>query len=299
MTAHQPSGAVVITGSGSGIGAATAVALAERGYRVVAAAHSRDRVAGLEELIAARSGAGTGPDIDIEELDVTDEPSIPAFVDRVVARHGGLYAVVNNAGVTGVDTFENEDVATYRRVFEVNVFGPVALLKSSLPHLRAAGGRVIAVGSVAGVIGLPFQEAYSGSKFALEGILEGFAPVARRVGVAVSIVEPGPISTDAVRKTDWPRIFDGAGPYEKVLRQYVDNAASRQGTLPELPAMQTVQDVAGIIADLLDSDDPPFRLPTAADTRLLLARKLADVNGDTVGALIGRWLDPDPGETVE
>ncbi|MFB9837561.1 SDR family NAD(P)-dependent oxidoreductase [Actinoallomurus acaciae] len=294
MTGRPPAGAVIVTGSGSGVGAGTVVELAGRGYQVVASVHSRDRAAGLAGLVA-RSGV----EIDVEELDVTDESSIPAFVDAVAARHGGLHAIVSSAGVMGVDTFENEDLASYRRTFDVNVFGPVALLKSGLPHLRAGGGRFIAVGSVAGVLGLPFQESYSGSKFALEGILEGFAPVARRVGVAVSIVEPGPISTDAVGRTDWARILDRAGPYEKVLRQYYDNAAARQGTLPELPATQTAAEVASAIADLLGSDDPPFRCQTAADTRLLIARKLADVNGETVGTVIGRWLDPAPSKTVE
>jgi NAD(P)-dependent dehydrogenase (short-subunit alcohol dehydrogenase family) len=293
MTARPPTGAVIVTGSGSGVGASTAVTLAERGHRVVASVHSRDRVAGLEELVS-RSGVR----LDVEELDVTDEPSIPAFVAAAAARHGGLHAVISSAGVTGVDTFENEDIAGYRRMFDVNVFGPVTLLKKSLPYLRAGGGRFIAVGSVAGVLGLPFQEAYSGSKFALEGILEGFAPVARRVGVAVSIVEPGPLSTDAATGTDWRRVFAEAGPYEKVLRGYFDNAAARQGTLPGLPATQTAAEVASAIADLLDMADPPFRCQTASDTRLLVARKLADVNGETVGTLIGRWLDPPPSGTV-
>jgi NAD(P)-dependent dehydrogenase (short-subunit alcohol dehydrogenase family) len=289
VTARPPAGAVIVTGAGSGVGASTAVALAERGHRVVAAVHSLDRVAGLDAL-TVRSGA----EIHVAELDVTDEASIAPFVDGVAARHGGLHAVVSNAGVTGVDTFENEDLASYRRMFEVNVFGPVKLLKSGLPHLRAAGGRFIAVGSVAGVLGLPFQEAYAGSKFALEGILEGFAPVARRVGVAVSVVEPGPIDTDAVRKTDWARVFAGAGPYERVLRQYVDNAAAGQGALPGLPAVQTADEVASAIADLLASDAPPFRCQTSAGARLLVARKLADVDGAAAAAVIGRWLDAAP-----
>ncbi|WP_131736294.1 SDR family NAD(P)-dependent oxidoreductase [Actinomadura roseirufa] len=294
MSGGPPAGAVIVTGAGSGVGASTATALAGRGYRVVAAVHSLDRTAGLDELVA-RSGA----EVEVAELDVTDEPALPAFTAGVVARHGGLHAVVNSAGVTGVETFEDEDLANYRRVFDVNVFGPVALFKSALPYLRASGGRIIAVGSIAGVLGLPFQESYSGSKFALEGILEAFAPVARRSGVAVSVVEPGPISTEAVRRTDWIRVFKGAGPYEGLLRQYVDNAAALRGTLPGLPPTQTPAEVAEAIVDLLASDDPPFRCPTAPGTRLLLARKLADVSGETVGEVTGRWLDAATSETAE
>ncbi|WP_242902324.1 SDR family NAD(P)-dependent oxidoreductase [Actinomadura terrae] len=294
MTARPPTGAVIVTGSGSGVGASTAVALAGRGYRVVASVHSLDRVAGLGELLSR-----TGAEVEVAELDVTDEESIPGFVAGVASRYGGLHAIVSSAGVTGVDTFEREDLASYRRTFDVNVFGPVALLKAALPHLRAGGGRFVAVGSVAGVLGLPFQESYCGSKFALEGILEGFAPVARRVGVAVSIVEPGPISTDAVRGTDWARLFGEAGPYEKVLRRYFDNAAAQGGTLPGLPATQTADEVAAAIVDVLASDDPPPRVQTAADTRALVARKLADTGGAAVAELIGGWLDPLPPEAVE
>ncbi|MCK9901920.1 hypothetical protein CC117_24060 [Parafrankia colletiae] len=295
MTTGPPAGAVIITGSGSGIGAATAVILARRGYRVVAAAHSRDRVTQLREWIdgAAADGAGAvAARVDIDELDVTDEAAIPSFVERVVARHGSLHAVVSNAGVHGVETFEDEDLASYRRVFDVNVFGPVALLKAAFGHLRASHGRIVAVGSVAGVVGLPFMEAYSGSRFALEGVLESLAPVARRVGVAVSIVSPGPTGADAARKLDWPRILGAAGPFEAVLRQYVDNAEASAGPLPGLPATQTVEAVATAIADVLAAADPPFRQPTAPDTAALLARKLRDLNGDEVQSLVAGWLDP-------
>ncbi|MBW8481263.1 SDR family NAD(P)-dependent oxidoreductase [Actinomadura parmotrematis] len=295
MTAPPPpSGAVIVTGSGSGLGASTAVALAERGYRVVASVHSRDRTAGLDALLA-RSGAA----VEVAELDVTDHAAIPAFVAAAAARHGGLHAVVSNAGVSGVDTFENEDLASYRRTFEVNVFGPVALLKGSLPHLRAGGGRFVAVSSIAGVLGLPFQESYSGSKFALEGVLEAFAPVARRVGVAVSVVEAGPMSTGAARVADWDRVLAGAGPYTKVLRRYLDNAIAWRAELPGMPATQTAAEVAAVIADLLGRDDPPFRCQTAPDTRRLVARKLADLDGAAAGAVTGGWLDPVPFGTVE
>ncbi|WP_410631057.1 SDR family NAD(P)-dependent oxidoreductase [Amycolatopsis sp. cmx-4-83] len=276
-------GAVVVTGSGSGIGAITAVTLAQRGYPVVASVRSPDRAAELTEL-SRRAGVT----VDVDRLDVTDDAAIPGFIDGVVARHGGLHAIVSNAGVTGIGTFEDEDIASYRRVFDVNVFGPVLLLKTALPHLRAAGGRFVAVGSIAGVVGLPFQESYSGSKFALEGILESYAHVARHVGVSVSIVAPGPVSTDGAQEQDWPRIFAGAGPYEKLLRQYVGNAAA--AGFPGLPAIQTAAEVAAAVADVLAADDPPLRYPTSPSARAFLAAKLADVSGDAAAALIAGWL---------
>ncbi|EFC82772.1 SDR family NAD(P)-dependent oxidoreductase [Parafrankia sp. EUN1f] len=285
----RPAGAVLITGSGSGIGAATAVAAAQAGYRVVATVYSLDRAEDLRARIAA---GGPGLSVDIRELDVTREEQIAAVVADVVTDYGALHGVISNAGVTLMATFESESLASYRRVFEVNFFGPVAVLKQAMPHLRASGGRIIAVGSINGVLGLPFQESYGASKFALEGLLESLAPVARRLGVAVSVVSPGHVSGTAIFRDHDPNRFlaEAPEPYGAVIDEYFGNWSS--GDVTDVPATQPVTEVAEIIVGVLASADPGFRYTTSPAGHQLLAHKLLDPTGNALARRIGGWLDP-------
>ncbi|MFC5747466.1 SDR family NAD(P)-dependent oxidoreductase [Actinomadura rugatobispora] len=276
-------GATLITGCGSGIGAATAVTLAAAGHRVVASVHSFHRMSELAER-----SAEAGVELDVRELDVTDAAATAACVADVAAAYGSLRAVVSNAGVNRFDTFERETPEDYRRLFEVNVFGPVALIRQAMPFLRASGGRVVAVGSIGGVVGLPFQHAYSGSKFALEGVLESLAPVARRLGVAVSVVEPGPTATGLGGIGDRERLDAESGPYREALRQYTANAAR---VLPGLPSRQPADAVAAVIRDVLAARDPDFRYATSPAGAAFLARKLPDVSGRATADLIESWLE--------
>lgn len=155
---------VLVTGASSGIGLATAVSAADAGFRVVATVRDLERVSDLRD--AART-VGVERGIEIAELDVTDAASITACVDGVIARHGRLDALVNNAGVGRVGTLENDTMEEIRASFEVNFFGVVALTRAALPHLRATSGRVVSVTSVGGIVGQPFNETYCAAKFAV------------------------------------------------------------------------------------------------------------------------------------
>ncbi|MCK9901934.1 SDR family NAD(P)-dependent oxidoreductase [Frankia sp. Cpl3] len=281
-------GAVLITGSGSGIGAATAVRAALAGYQVVASVHSLARVGDLRARMEA-----AGVDLDIRELDVTRAEAVAAAVSDVVADHGALHAVVSNAGITHMATFENEALESVRQVFEVNFFGPLALLKRAMPHLRTSRGRIIAIGSINGVVSAPFLESYTASKFALEGALESLAPVARRLGVAVSLVDPGPVSgTNVWRGHDLARFQTEAGEgYREIFAGLAANAT--EGRLTDVPAVQPVTEVADVVVRALASDDPDFRYTTSPAGHELLGRKLLDPTGNALVHRIGGWLDAD------
>src|SRR4051794_24666865 len=175
---------VLLTGTSTGIGLATAVQVAVAGHQAVATMRDPARA---DALRAAADKAGVA--VDIRRLDVTDEHAVQACVDGVVADHGRLDAVVNNAGTGHVGTVELDTLAAYRGSMEVNYFSVVSVTKSALPHLRATGGRLITITSVGGVVGQPFNEAYCAAKFAVEGFMESLAPVAAALGVAVCIVE--------------------------------------------------------------------------------------------------------------
>ncbi|WP_328680641.1 SDR family oxidoreductase [Streptomyces sp. NBC_00322] len=278
----MPSKVVLITGTSSGIGLATAVATAKAGWRTVATLRDTGRA---EELRKAAADAGV--ELDIRQLDVTDEASVAAAIDGVIGDHGRLDAVINNAGAGHLGTLENETVADVRRVMEVNFFGVLHVSKAALPHLRASGGRLITVTSVGGVVGQPFNEAYCAAKFAVEGYMESLAPVAAKLGVTVSVVEPGAVATEFVNNlgVDPEAAVAAAGPYTDALRAYVDRTVSQF-----LSGAQTPAEVAENVLETLVADRPAFRVQTSDWARAFTGTKLADLDGSAVQGLTGGWV---------
>jgi len=273
-----PDAVVLVTGASSGIGLATAVAAARAGFTAVA---------GVRDPAGATALRETG--IDVRKLDVTDAASVAACVEGVVATHGRLDALVNNAGVASAAfTLELSSIDAVRASLEVNFFGVLTMTRAALPHLRAARGRLITVGSVRGVIGQPFNEAYSAAKFAVEGYLEGLAPTLAQLGVAVSVVEPAAVldtSFVASSPLDPAALLAGAGPYEAAFRAYRGFVAGGA-----VEGAQTAAEVAAVILAALADPAPPFRIPTSAYAAAYLARKLSDVDGGGVQDLTRSWL---------
>jgi ketoreductase RED2 len=192
---------VVITGSSSGIGAATARAFAREGASVVVnSAHSVE--AGQEQ-------AAELPSAIYVQADVADEAQCAALVDATIAQYGRLDVLVNNAGVTKVIPHEDLDAATvdvFREIFDVNVFGTWALTRLAMPHLRAIGnGSIVNVTSVAGVRPTGSSIPYAMSKAALNHMT---ALVANVVGpeVRVNAVAPGLVRTPWT--ADWVPVHD-------------------------------------------------------------------------------------------
>ncbi|KPH98753.1 short-chain dehydrogenase/reductase SDR [Actinobacteria bacterium OK074] len=274
---------VLITGTSSGIGLATAVQAAEAGWNVVATLRDTGRADALRTAVEA---AGVAERVRIERLDVTDPASVAAAVAGVITEYGRLDAVVNNAGIGQLGTVEQIGVDAFRSVLETNFFGVVELTRAALPHLRATGGRVITVSSLGGLIGQPFNEAYCAAKFAVEGFLESLAPVAASTGVQVSVVEPGPVASEFVAHLEpsVPGLIENAGPYEAAFKAYFDTV----GGLFE--QAQSSADAAAVVVATLTAERPPFRVQTSGPARELAAIKLSDLDGSAVQALTGPWL---------
>lgn len=180
--------AVLVTGASSGIGAATARLLAARGFRVYAAARRLDA---LQTLAGSTGGA-----VEALALDVTDAASIEAARRRIEADNGALFGLVNNAGVSVTGPLEETPISDWRRQYETNVFGLVAVTQAFLPAMRKArAGRIVNVGSVAGRLAAPFMGAYASSKHAVEGLSDSLRREAAPFGIKVSLVRPGFIHT--------------------------------------------------------------------------------------------------------
>jgi NAD(P)-dependent dehydrogenase (short-subunit alcohol dehydrogenase family) len=275
---------VLVTGASSGIGLATALALARAGWNTVATMRNLDRASVLKE-----SAASARVNLDLRELDVTDSGSIQRAIEGIISDHGRLDALVNNAGAASVGTVEQMAIEEFRAAMEVNYFGVVQLTKAALPHLREAGGRVVTISSVGGVVGQPFNEAYCAAKFAVEGFMESLHPVAKTVGVDVSLIEPGAVASDFVANAglDPATMLAGAGPYRTALSAYLERTLSQF----DPSAAQSPDEVARVVIDVLQTAEPVFRVQTSAWSSTFVATKLLDTDGSKVTAMTASWVN--------
>ena len=171
---------VLVTGCSSGIGEACSERLAEAGRCVYGA--SRTRCSPKRWRYVA--------------MDVTDEASVQRAIDVVIAQEGQIDALVHCAGVSLAGAVEDVTVEEGKRQFDTNYFGAVRVLRAVLPVMRRQGsGRVIVIGSIAGLIGLPFLGHYSASKFALDGLMQALRFEVAPFGIEVCLVHPGDYCT--------------------------------------------------------------------------------------------------------
>ena len=240
----------LITGANSGFGRAIAEAAVAAGDVVVATAR---RVAALDDLAAAHHGQ-----VDVLPLDVTDAAAIDATVQDVIDRHGRIDVLVNNAGRTHVGAAEETTDAELRDLFEVHLFGPVALTRAVLPHMRSRrAGAIVQISSMGGQLSFAGFGAYSATKFALEGLSEALADEVRPLGIKVLIVEPGAFRTglfgSATASEPMPEYAGTVGR----TRQMIEESA---GTQPGDPAK-----AATAILTALAAPSTPLRLPLGDD----------------------------------
>ncbi|WP_317441320.1 SDR family oxidoreductase [Streptomyces collinus] len=281
MSSQSPK-VVLITGTSSGIGLAAAVAAARAGWTTVATLRDPSRSDALR-----KAAVDAGVELDIRRLDVTDEASITAAIDGVLADYGRLDAVVNNAGAGHLGTLENESVAEVRKVMEVNFFGVLNVSKAAMPHLRASGGRMVTVTSVGGMVGQPFNEAYCAAKFAVEGYMESLAPVAAAHGVSVTVIEPGAVATEFVANVgvDLEGAVAAAGVYAPQLDAYLNRTVGQF-----LDGAQSAEGAAESVLEALTARQPAFRLQTSEWARGFVGTKLSDPDGSAVLGLTGGWV---------
>jgi NADP-dependent 3-hydroxy acid dehydrogenase YdfG len=181
-----------VTGASSGIGEATALALARRGASVAIAARRADRLGALAERIEAE-GVRALP----IELDVTDEGPARAAIERASGELGGLHILVNNAGVMLLGPVEGADTGEWRRMIEVNLLGLLWCTHAALPLMRErGGGDIVNLSSVAGRRADAGAAVYNMTKWGVHGFSEALRQEALHVGVRVTTVAPGFVATE-------------------------------------------------------------------------------------------------------
>lgn len=272
----------LVTGTSTGIGLRTAIGLAESGLTVVATMRDVERAGALRE---AAEVAGVA--VDVRRLEVTDATSARDCVDGVIVDHGSIDVLVNNAGRGAVATLEQLSDEDLQEQLDVNYLGVARLTRLVLPGMRESGrGRIVTVTSVGGAIGQPFADAYCASKFAVEGLMQSLAPVVARLGVTISIVEPGPVSSDFVGNVDGVDVQapDADDPYAGLLAAYLSRTAGAFANA------QTSEEAASVVVEAATTDEPKFRWQTSEGAATFTGLSLADLDGSRVLGYTSTWL---------
>jgi len=215
----------LVTGASSGIGEATAIALAAEGAAVAIAARRTDRLEALRTKLE-----GEGASVAVLALDVTDEGACRSAVQSTVDKLGGLDILVNNAGVMLLGAIEGADTTDWTRMIETNVVGMMFMTHAALPHLLDRGGHVVQVSSTAGRVAAKGAGVYNASKFAVNAFSESLRQEVTQRGVRVTLIEPGVVETE--------------------LRDHITDAAAKKSIAAraaELRQLQSVDIAAAIV----------------------------------------------------
>ncbi len=278
-------GPVLITGCSTGIGAATASLLAERGFTVYATARRPETLRDLEAK-GCRTLA----------LDVTDEDSMAAAVERVESDEGAVRALVNNAGYSQSGALETLTLDSVRAQFETNVFGLLRMTQLVLPGMRRAGtGRVVNMGSMGGRLTFPGGGVYHATKYAVEALSDALRFEVQGFGVKVVLVEPGLITTEfantAVASVDSGATDDGPyAHFNEAVRK--GTAAAYTGPMGKLGGPPEA--VAKVVLKALTSTRPRARYTVTPSAKLAITQRR--VTPDRLWDLGMRAQFPVPGK---
>jgi NAD(P)-dependent dehydrogenase (short-subunit alcohol dehydrogenase family) len=220
----------LVTGASSGMGKDFALRLVAEGYAVYAAARRVERMADL-------AAAGCS----VLALDVTDDASMVAAMDRILREQGRIDVLINNAGYGQFGALEDVPMNEGRRQLETNLIGPARLIQLALPPMRAQRyGRIFNISSIGGKLATPLGGWYHASKFALEGYSDSLRNEVARFGIDVVVIEPGGIDTEwGGIASDEAERYSGQGAYADFVAKF----RKRQAQLGKYPPPKIITDL--------------------------------------------------------
>ncbi|RAU99697.1 dehydrogenase [Mycobacterium colombiense] len=253
---------IVVTGASTGIGAASARELAHKGFHVLAGVR---READADALRAEN--------IEPQILDITMGTDVAAIADRIARDplRRPLRALVNNAGIAVNSPVETLPIDQWRRQFEVNLFGHIAMTQALLPALLLSGGTVVNISSVGGKVVLPTYGAYAGSKFALEAASDALRREVAELGIKVVVVEPGAVKTEMAER--------GINTAEALMADLTDAQLARYADLIAAVTAQarsfgedgvSAEHAAKVVAKAATASRPRTRYSIGRDAAILL-----------------------------
>jgi NAD(P)-dependent dehydrogenase (short-subunit alcohol dehydrogenase family) len=275
--------AVVITGASTGIGAACALHLDRLGFTVFAGVRKSEDGVALQK-------AGSDRLVPLE-LDVTDLTTIRKSHAAVseATKERGLFGLVNNAGIAVVGPLEAVPISDLRQQLEVNVIGQVAVTQVFLPLVRQARGRIVNIGSIAGLSTMPLMGPYSASKYALEAITDELRLEVHQWGIHVAIVEPGAITTPIWNKSAIEAAEREAAIDRELRTLYKPVVAAVRKVVGEASKRAISPDaVAKVVEEALTAPTPKTRYLVGTDAKLraLMVKLLPDRLSDRML----RWI---------
>ena len=252
----------LITGCSTGIGREIARAALEAGHSVVVTARRVESITDLADEYGDRAVTVA--------LDVTDKEQIATAGRTATDAFGGIDVLVNNAGNGYLAAIEEGEDDQVRKLFDVNYFGVVDMIKAVLPGMRARGsGHIVNISSMTGLVANPPNGYYSSTKFALEALTEALAQEVKPFGIKVTAIEPGAFRTDWAARSMW----ESATP----IGDYDDTVGSRKTMIKEfanhLPG--DPRKAADAVLMVTGLDDPPLRLLLGRDVLKAVRDKLA------------------------
>lgn len=253
----------IVTGSSSGIGFETALALAREGYHTYATMRDVKKSNKILDIATKENLK-----IEVLELDVNNENTIKKAVEKILNEKKRIDVLVNNAGYFLVGCLEDLSIEDLKEQFETNFFGVVRTIQAVLPTMRnQKSGTIVNISSVAGRIGFPVTPAYISSKFAVEGLSESMRYELSPFGIRTIIIEPGVIKTN---------IFTNLKNSTKSDSVYKDMTEKVMNGLTMMSEMGTPpQEVAKTIIKAVSSENPLPRYPVGNDAMMFLEAKKA------------------------
>lgn len=251
---------IVITGSSSGIGKATAKYFAEQGWKVAATMRKPENETELNQL----------ENVSLYALDVTDPASITNAAEQIINDFGQVDVLLNNAGYGSYGILEVSTEEKIRRQFDVNVVGLLMTTKAFLPNMRENGsGIIINVSSMGGKIAFPLGTLYHGTKWAVEGMSEALSFELASIGIKVKIVEPGGVKTDFGGRSFDLNIEGAPEEYMPLVQQFIAGVEASAAALPS-----EAIDIAKVIYEAASDGSDRMRYIAGPDAEQLIeARK--------------------------
>ncbi|MGI0046571.1 MAG: SDR family oxidoreductase [Nitrosotalea sp.] len=270
----------VVTGSSSGIGYETALALARNGFRTYATMRNLEKGKTISD-VANREKLS----IHTIKLDVTDEKSVNDAIRTIKSDAGRIDVLVNNAGYGLMGSLEDLSMSEIKAQYETNVFGLIRVTQAVLPIMREQkSGIIVNISSIGGKMAFPLSSPYIGTKFAVEGLSESIAYDLEPFGIKVVIIEPGPIKTNFdTGMIVAQKSRDSSSAYYNTMQKLESslNSFVKNGSPPSK--------VAEVILDAINAPNPSLRY-TVGDAAAMLAQKRKELPDSEFQKLVSDFL---------